>query len=71
MTDRHGGYIVTLAVPTREDDAEAIIAAIMMIKGVVSVEPVVDDYLSVMARTQLRWDVKRKLFEALDQVLGS
>jgi hypothetical protein len=43
MTDRHAGYVVTLARDIREDDAEAVIAAISMVKGVVSVKPVVAD----------------------------
>lgn len=33
MTDRHAGYIVTLAADIREDDAEHIINAIRMVKG--------------------------------------
>ena len=43
MTDRHAGYLVTLDRDIREDDAEAIMAAIHMIKGVISVKPVVAD----------------------------
>jgi hypothetical protein len=37
MTDRHAGYIVVLAEDTRKDD---VLNAIRMIKGVVSVKPV-------------------------------
>jgi hypothetical protein len=40
MTERHAGYVVTLAEDTREDDAEHIINALRMIRGVLSVEPV-------------------------------
>jgi len=41
MTDRHAGYIVVLAENIREDDAEeGVLNAIRMLKGVVSVEPV-------------------------------
>ena len=43
MTDRHAGYIVTLADDIRADDAEAIVNALRMVKGVLSVEPVVSD----------------------------
>lgn len=40
MTDRFAGFIVTLHKDIRDDDAEAIIAALRMIKGVASVDPV-------------------------------
>jgi hypothetical protein len=41
VTDRHSGYIVVLADDIREDDAEeGVLNAIRMIKGVVSVKPV-------------------------------
>lgn len=40
MTDRHSGYLVTLARDMREDDAEAIITALRMVRGVESVTPV-------------------------------
>lgn len=43
MTDRHAGYIVTLAEDIREEEADAIIAALRMIKGVAAVSPVVSD----------------------------
>lgn len=41
MTDRHSGYIVTLAEDIREDDAEYILNALRMVKGVASVKPLV------------------------------
>ena len=41
MTDRHSGYVVTLRTDVREDDGEAILTALRMVKGVLSVEPVV------------------------------
>ncbi|MCP9947236.1 hypothetical protein [Actinomadura madurae] len=40
MTERHSGYLVALDHDIREDDAEAILNAIRMIKGVQSVQPV-------------------------------
>jgi hypothetical protein len=45
MTDRHSGYIVTLTEDVREDDAETILIAIGMVRGVLSVEPVVAESL--------------------------
>lgn len=43
MTDRHAGYIVTLSHDVRDDGAEPIIAALRMVKGVLSVQPVLSD----------------------------
>lgn len=43
MTDRHAGYVVTLDRDIREDDAEAVLNAIRMVKGVASVTPVDGD----------------------------
>ena len=53
MTDRHSGYIVTLAEDIREDDAEAVIAALKMIKGVIAVTPVVHDHAMLIAEQRL------------------
>jgi hypothetical protein len=40
VTTRHGGYVVVLENDIREDDAEAVINALKMTKGVVSVQPI-------------------------------
>ena len=41
MTDRHAGYIVTLAEDIREPATEAVINALRMVKGVIPcTEPV-------------------------------
>lgn len=40
MTDRHAGFLVTMADDIREDDAEAVITALRMVKGVLNVSPV-------------------------------
>jgi hypothetical protein len=41
VTDRHAAYIVTLDRDIRADDAEAILNALLMVKHVLSVKPVV------------------------------
>lgn len=46
MTTRHKGYVVHLADDIREDDSEAVIAAIRMIKGVADVTPAEADFTS-------------------------
>ncbi len=59
MTDRHAGYIVVLAENIREDDAaEGILNAIRMIRGVLSVQPVLagDKGQAVLAiRRDVHW----------------
>lgn len=40
MTARHIGYVVRLASDIREDDSQAVIAAILQLRGVAAVEPV-------------------------------
>jgi len=57
MTDRHAGYLVTLDRDIREDDAEAVITALRMVKGVISVEPVIADVGQsiAQARSDREW----------------
>ncbi len=67
MTDRHAAYLVTLATDIREDDAEAVITALRMVKGVLSVEPVVADHNLAIAQERADrawWD---RLYAFLDQ----
>jgi hypothetical protein len=52
MTNRHSGYIVTLRRDIREDDAEEIIKAIGMIKGVLAVKPVEASFAQQIAETR-------------------
>jgi hypothetical protein len=52
MTDRHTAYIVVLEHDIRDDDAEPVLTALRMVKGVASVEPVIADYPFAVARTR-------------------
>lgn len=54
MTDRFHAFTVVLDRDIREDDAEPIVAAIKMIKGVQSVEPHVVDLEDHSARVPER-----------------
>jgi hypothetical protein len=65
MTDRHAGYVVTLDRDIREDDAEAILNAIRMIKHVASVEPVIADLNHQMAVMRASTDLHAKLWSVL------
>lgn len=71
MTDRHSGYIVTLDADIREDDAEAIIAALRMVKHVASVQPVTLGTTELMARARVRHEARGRLFDAIDRAFDS
>lgn len=66
MTDRVNSFLVVLDKDRRIDDIEAITTALRMVSGVVSVTPRVADYTDAVARDQLRWELKRKLYDAID-----
>lgn len=63
MTDRHAGYVVTLAEDIREDDAETVISALSMVRGVVRVEPVVVDPELHIAQARVAVELRDKLYE--------
>lgn len=65
MTARHAGYVVTLADDIREDDAEHIINALRMIRGVLSVEPVIADLRMSMAVERAKAQARDKLADML------
>lgn len=67
MTDRHAGYIVTLEGDIREDDAEAIINALRLVRGVLSVEPVVADVAVHIAEKRARADVLDRLLDLVKE----
>jgi hypothetical protein len=67
----HAGYVVTLAEDMREDDAQATLTALRMIKGVVGVEPVETsaDLHIAYTRADTRW--RERLLEMVrDGVAG-
>lgn len=68
MTDRFCGFVVTLERDIREDDAEATIAAIRQIKGVVSVGPVTSDPAFHAARERVRWEYLDKLYRFCSEI---
>jgi len=66
MTTRFSGFIVTLAKDTREDDAECIITAMRLIKGVISVKPIESDIDLHIATERVKRDLFEKLYSILD-----
>jgi hypothetical protein len=63
MTDRVAGYVVTLENGVREDADDEIVNALMMVKGVVGVEPVVESTELHMAKAQLRHEWRTAAWE--------
>lgn len=68
MTDRLKGVIVTFERDIREDDAEAVLNAIRMIKGVLSVKPLVADVDFHIAEERVRQELTKKLWDVLHPV---
>jgi hypothetical protein len=68
VTTRHSGYQIILADDIREDDAEALIGALYMIKGVIKVVPIEADYDDVLARCRRDSEWERKLLAVLDEM---
>lgn len=69
MTDRHSGYVVTLAEDIREDDAQAVIAALGMVRGVLSVEPVVADLMpALIAKVRRDVDWQERLISVIEEM---
>jgi hypothetical protein len=67
MTDRYVALTVTLDHEIREEDAEPILDAIRMIKGVAGVRPVVADANTHWARENAVIILRRKLYEFIDR----
>ncbi|MCY1297955.1 hypothetical protein D9M68_18900 [compost metagenome] len=61
MTDRHAAYIVVLDENIREDDAQAIITALEMVKGVATVQPVVGNSDQQIATARVYASFKTQL----------
>lgn len=67
MSDRYNGFVVVFENPIKDEDSENIKSLLLAIKGVISVEPVVDDISSICVRSQIRRDLAKKIWEALEK----
>jgi hypothetical protein len=65
MTDRFYCLTVLLEKDIREDDAEPLIEAIKMVRGVIDVKGEVADSLTWMAEERARMAMKLKILDAL------
>lgn len=67
MTTRLKGLVVTFDKDYREDDAQKIIDAIQMLKGVLKVEPVEKNINDYMIREQVKMEMTTKIFNVLKE----
>jgi hypothetical protein len=67
MTDRLHYLTVTLKTDFREDDAEEIIRAIKMIKGVIDVKGGVTNVDMYVTRRRVQMELEEKLWKALKE----
>lgn len=65
MTDRLKGFIVTFDKEIREDDAEALKQAILQIRNVIDVSPIIDNFDDSMARARVKRELAQKLWDIL------
>ncbi len=65
MTDRYSTLTVVLENDVRDDDAQALIAAIQQLRGVLKVSGNISDPTSYMAEERARKDFGDKLWRVL------
>lgn len=65
MTDRHKGYIITLRDDIRDEDAEKIMTAIIMISGVIGVQPLIAEPMDIIAENRARRKLTDQMFDIL------
>jgi hypothetical protein len=65
MTQRIKGVLVTFDDDIREDDVEPLLAAMRLLRRVISVEPVPADISGHIARERARHDLAKQLWEVL------
>ena len=65
MTDRLKGVLVTFAKDIRDDDAESMLTAIKMIKGVLSVKEYITDAEDYMMYHRGYYDAREKMMKLL------
>ena len=71
MTDRLKGFVVTFNHPIREDDAEVLRKAILMLKPVHDVQPVLSEpFQDHIAASKARLDLEREILEVFAKHRG-
>lgn len=65
MTDRVNSFLVVLDRDMRDDDAEAVLTALRMVKHVIAVTPNVATFSDVVAASRARREIEARLLAAL------
>lgn len=65
MSDSFHSLTVVLASDIKDEDCEPLISAIMQIRGVIGVAPIVADFNSHMAHERAKRELGDKLWEVL------
>lgn len=63
MSDRLKGIVVTFKNDIKDEDAEDILTAIRMVKGVLSVKPLITNYEQHIAEERVRHEIHKQLFD--------
>lgn len=66
MSDRYAGFLVSLAADIKDDDAADIIKALMMVKGVIQVRPVVANSQAIIGQDRADVEWRRKISSLLE-----
>jgi hypothetical protein len=69
MTDRVHALTVFLHDDIRDDDAQPIIDAIKMLKGVTDVQPHVQDFSAVWAMTEAKRQIRAELGDTFHRLV--
>ena len=67
MTDSYKGFLVTLEKEKRDADAESIITALRMIKGVFDVQPYVAGIEDYMLYSKGYYDAKKEVHDVVSR----
>lgn len=67
MTDHHAGYLITLTSNVREDDAETILSALRLIRGVADVQPVISNLDQQIGQVRADGEWRERLYRFLSE----
>ena len=70
MTDRYNYLTVALEFDLRSDDAQALIEAVKMLKGVLTVEPHVVNGTDFTSEARVRQEIVKKLIGIISPYAG-
>jgi hypothetical protein len=68
MTAKFNSLTIVLESDVREDDAQTLINAILMLKGVLSVEGNVSSVADYVAESRVKTEVRNRLFEIITSI---